>query len=223
LADRLGPRLFMGGGPLIAGAGLALMLRLEPDADYVSQLLPALVVFGLGLSMTVAPLTATVLAAVEERHSGVASGVNNAIARIAGLLAIAVLGAVVSTRFEAVVDERLADRPLGATAQSAVADAKERSMGPGSAARIEAPAERREVTTVLEDASTSAFHLGLGLGAALVVAGGLVSLAGIRNPRREVPCVDCPGGSLVGASEELGRVPEIELAGRAPVAGAAGA
>src|SRR5919107_3081777 len=118
LADRLGPRLFMGVGPLIAGVGLALMVRLDSDADYASQLLPALLVFGLGLSMTVAPLTATVLAAVEERHSGVASGVNNAIARVAGLLAIAVLGAVVSGRFGSVVDSNLADRPVP---QSAVA------------------------------------------------------------------------------------------------------
>jgi hypothetical protein len=179
-------------------------------------------VFGLGLSMTVAPLTATVLAAVEERHSGVASGVNNAIARIAGLLAIAVLGAVVSGRFATVVDERLGDRPLGVAAQSAVAEAKERSLGAAPAARIEAPAERAEVTAVLQDASASAFHLGLGLGAVLVLAGGFVSLAGIRNPRRSVPCEDCPGGSLVGASEELGRVPEVELPGRAPAAGAAG-
>ena len=218
LADRLGPRFFMGVGPLIAGVGLALMVRLDASADYATQLLPALVVFGLGLSMTVAPLTATVLAAVEERHAGVASGVNNAIARIAGLLAIAVLGAVVSGRFATVVDERLGDRPLGAAAQGAVAEAKDRSLGAAPAARVPA-GERPRVREALEDASASAFHLGLGLGAGLVVVGGLVSLAGIRNPRRSVPCSDCPGGALVGASEDLGHLPAPALAG----AGAAGA
>src|SRR5205085_8780958 len=70
LADRYGPRWFMGFGPIIAAIGLALLMTLDSKADYVSQLLPALLVFGLGLSMTVAPLTAAVLAAVAEKHSG---------------------------------------------------------------------------------------------------------------------------------------------------------
>ena len=86
LADRLGPRLFMGGGPLLAAAGLVLMQRLDAHVDYVTDLLPALLVFSLGLSATVAPLTATVLADADESNAGIASGVNNAIARIAGLL-----------------------------------------------------------------------------------------------------------------------------------------
>jgi EmrB/QacA subfamily drug resistance transporter len=220
LADRYGPRWFMGFGPIVAGIGLGLMVRIEAHADYVTQILPALLVFGLGLSMTVAPLTSTVLAAVEERHSGVASGVNNAIARIAGLLAIAVLGAVVSSRFTTVVDERLGDRPLGAAANSAVAEAKARSLTTAPARRVPAP-ERPRVRAALESGSASAFHLGLGLGAALVVAGGVVALLGIRNPRRSVPCEECPGGALVGASEDVARVPELELP--APVPASAGA
>ena len=79
-----------------AGIGLLLLLRVGADADYVTDVLPAILVFGLGLSATVAPLTATVLDSVEERHVGIASGVNNGVARVAGLLAIAVLGAVIS-------------------------------------------------------------------------------------------------------------------------------
>jgi hypothetical protein len=78
-------------GPLLAGAGLLLFTRIAPGAHYLTSGLPATVVFGLGLSLTVAPLTAAVLAAVESRHAGVASGVNNAVARIAGLLMVAVL------------------------------------------------------------------------------------------------------------------------------------
>jgi EmrB/QacA subfamily drug resistance transporter len=219
LADRYGPRWFMGFGPIIAGIGLFLLLRLDVKADYLTQLLPALVVFGLGLSMTVAPLTSTVLAAVEEKHSGVASGVNNAIARIAGLLAIAVLGAVVSLRFVAVLDERLGDRPLSPVARAAVEEAKVRSLSTAPANRVPPP-ERATVRKALEDASESAFRVGLGLGAALVIAGGVVSLVGIQNPRRSVACQDCPGGALVGASEDLARLPEVELP--APAGAAAG-
>jgi EmrB/QacA subfamily drug resistance transporter len=91
VAERTGPRLPMTLGPLIAAAGLALMARITPGASYLEAILPAVAVFGVGLTITVAPLTAAVLAAVSENHAGTASGVNNAIARLAGLLAIAVL------------------------------------------------------------------------------------------------------------------------------------
>ncbi|MGI8692584.1 MAG: MFS transporter [Geodermatophilaceae bacterium] len=94
LAQRIGPQLLMTVGPLICAAGVLLMLRIGPDASYLLDVLPAVTVFGLGLSATVAPLTATVLASAEDRHAGVASGVNNAVARAAGLLAVAVLPAV---------------------------------------------------------------------------------------------------------------------------------
>ncbi len=93
LSMRFGPRLFMGAGPLIAAAALLPMLRLGHEFSYWTELLPALVVFSVGLSMTVAPLTATVLADAGESDAGIASGVNNAVARVAGLLGIAVLGA----------------------------------------------------------------------------------------------------------------------------------
>ncbi|AOS61293.1 MFS transporter [Actinoalloteichus hymeniacidonis] len=88
---RIGPKRFMSIGPLVAAAGVLLLLRVGPGSSYVTDVLPAVIVFGLGLSLIVAPLTATVLAAAETRHAGVASGVNNAIARAAQLLAVAVL------------------------------------------------------------------------------------------------------------------------------------
>jgi EmrB/QacA subfamily drug resistance transporter len=94
LAQRIGPRLPMSVGPLICAGGLALMLRIGTDADYLTAVLPGLVVLGLGVALMVAPLTATVLAAVDAEHAGVASGVNNAVARAAGLIAVAVLPAV---------------------------------------------------------------------------------------------------------------------------------
>jgi EmrB/QacA subfamily drug resistance transporter len=91
LAQRIGPRLPMTVGPLTCAGGILLMLRIGPGASYVGDVLPAAVIFGLGLSLTVAPLTAAVLAAASVRHAGVASGVNNAVARAAGLLAVAAL------------------------------------------------------------------------------------------------------------------------------------
>lgn len=89
LAKRAGPRLPMTAGILLCAAGLLLMSRIAPDASYLADVLPAAVVFGLGLSAAVAPLTATVLATAEERYAGVASGINNALARTGGLLAVA--------------------------------------------------------------------------------------------------------------------------------------
>jgi MFS family permease len=91
VSERVGPRLPMTIGPLVAGGGLALMARIDPGTSYVGTALPAVLVFGLGLSITVAPLTSTVLASVPDSEAGVASGTNNAVARIAGLLAVAVL------------------------------------------------------------------------------------------------------------------------------------
>jgi EmrB/QacA subfamily drug resistance transporter len=98
LADRFGPRRFMGFGPIVAGCGLLLYQRVGRDAVYVTEVLPAVLVFALGLSMTVAPLTATVLADADDKNAGIASGVNNAIARVAALLAVAFVGLIAGTR-----------------------------------------------------------------------------------------------------------------------------
>ena len=95
LADRHGPRLFMGAGPLLAAAGVVVLaLSVDERTSLVSEVLPGMVLFAFGLSLTVAPLTAAVLADAEQRNAGIASGVNNAVARVAGLLAVAAVGAV---------------------------------------------------------------------------------------------------------------------------------
>jgi EmrB/QacA subfamily drug resistance transporter len=177
LSSQIGPRLLMGLGPIVAGIGLIWMGRLGTEVNYVTDLLPGVVVFGLGLAATVAPLTNTVLGAVPAHNAGVASGVNNQISRVASLLAIAAVGAVVAARFEAALGPQAADvEPLSA----------------GSPA--------------VADASVSAYRAGLGVGGGLVVVGGVISLIGIVNPRREErrpereelgavrlaqPCPDC--------------------------------
>jgi hypothetical protein len=95
LAQRIGPRLPMAIGPVGVAAGLLLWMRVDAGASYVGAVLPGAIVFGLGLSLTVAPLTATIMAAADDEHLGVASGVNNAVARVAGLLAVALLPTIV--------------------------------------------------------------------------------------------------------------------------------
>ncbi|MDT0406753.1 MULTISPECIES: MFS transporter [Streptomyces] len=91
LGDRIGPRIPLTVGPLLCAAGMLLMLRVGPDASYAVDVLPALLVLGLGMVTLVAPLTATVLASVETERAGLASGINNAAARAAGLVAVAAL------------------------------------------------------------------------------------------------------------------------------------
>jgi predicted MFS family arabinose efflux permease len=157
LADRYGPRLFMGGGPLVAALGLLGFQRVGADVDYVGDVLPAVLVFSLGLSMTVAPLTATVLADADESNAGIASGVNNAVARVAGLIGIAAAGVL--------------------------------SGGAG--------------------VTVAGFHQVLGVAAGLVAVGGVLGLVGIVNPRRDVPCFDCPGGALAGAPLDAAREPAV--------------
>jgi EmrB/QacA subfamily drug resistance transporter len=94
-AGRFGPRLFMTAGPLIMAVGAVMLLFVSEDFDYWWQVLPAMIVMGLGLSLTVAPLTAAILGAIDEAHSGIASAVNNAVARVAGLLVVAMISTIV--------------------------------------------------------------------------------------------------------------------------------
>jgi EmrB/QacA subfamily drug resistance transporter len=135
LSARLGPRLFMGLGPLVAAAGVLTLVRVDARVDYMTDVFPGMVLFGFGLATTVAPLTTTVLAEVEPGRSGIASGVNNAVARVAALLGIAVLGVAVAGRSGAALD------PDG-------------------------------------------FRVGVALVAALIAAGGVLGVVGIRNERR---------------------------------------
>ena len=204
LADRLGPRLFMGGGPLLAAAGLLLLLRVDAGVDYATELLPALLLFSLGLSATVAPLTATVLADADEEHAGIASGINNAIARAAGLLGVAALGAVVAAQFSGALRERVDVASLSpAGRRSCAAPRSARSRAPTSPAsrRPRRPPSRAPPRRPPSTPSTS----GWAISAALVALGGVVGLVFVRNPRRDVACAGCAGGQLAGAPEDAAR------------------
>lgn len=107
VAQRIGPATPMTAGPLISAVGLLLFSRISPGDAYLNAVLPAALLFGLGMAVTVAPLTAAVLGSVDDDHAGVASGVNNTVARLAGLLAIAVLPAVTGISDAASIDAGL--------------------------------------------------------------------------------------------------------------------
>jgi hypothetical protein len=170
----------MSAGPIVGGIGLLAFTRVDERAAYVTDVLPGTLLFGLGLAMTVAPLTATVLQAADRRHAGIASGVNNAIARVAALLAIAVVGAVVSAQFSGAVERRLGERAAGGGATRAYVDeARERPLSvPGGAADA-------RTRSAVRAANVEAFHRGMIVAGLLMIAGGLIALAGIENPRRE--------------------------------------
>lgn len=184
-------------GPIVAGLGLLGMLRVGANPSYLTAVLPAICVFGIGLSATVAPLTATVLDSVQERHVGVASGVNNGISRVAGLLAIAVLGAVISAHFGSALDSELGGLPLSHGAREDISAAKEQPLGrPKTAALV--PAQAARIDSAATAASTAAFHLGIAIAALLMVIGGVVAAFGIEDPRRSVAAVPTRGAAAAG-------------------------
>jgi EmrB/QacA subfamily drug resistance transporter len=179
LAGKYGPRFFMCAGPLVAGCGFLLMLRLQAKLNYWDQLFPAILLFGLGISMTVAPLTAAILGDIPTKQAGIASAVNNAVSRIAGLVAIAAVGAIVASQFSVVLGQRLDQLSV----PRSVATAAEQSS-----LQLTPPAPYQhniQFRAELSEASVSAFHRGVVVIAGLVVAGGIVSGIGIQNPKRK--------------------------------------
>ena len=193
LSDRIGPRVLMGVGPLVAGAGMLWMAQAGGTVDYARDLLPGVLLFGGGLAATVAPLTSTVLGAVEEHRVGVASGTNNAMARVAALLAIAALGAVVGARYTHELDRRTARLELASAERRALADLRSRPLA-GDAAD---PALR----AVVRDSSVAAYRWGVTGGGLLMAFGGTIALVGIVNPRR--PAADRAPATSTGAPTPL--------------------
>jgi hypothetical protein len=197
----------MGLGPIVAAIGLLLFTRLGADVNYVTDVLPAAGIFGLGLTMTVAPLTATVLGGVDEEHASLASGINNAIARVAGLVAIAFVGAVVSAQFGSSLDNDVKAFAQAPGVPAAVDQAKDRALAADAPASV--GPRRAQLRAALTDASVDGFAAGTLVMAILVAAGGVISAIGIVNPEREVKCAECPGGALAGATQDAGRADSL--------------
>lgn len=173
LADRIGPRPLLITGPLIAAAGLALLARPGIGGSYWTTFFPAVLVLGIGMSLTVAPLTTTVMTSIRDEHfAGAASGINNAVARAAGLLAIAVLGAAAVAIFSRDLDTRLRDAHVPA----AVRQQMEREVDKLAEAPVPHGPHERVVRDAVRHAFVRAFRV-TSLGAAVLAA--LSALAAI--------------------------------------------
>lgn len=183
LAGKYGPRWFMAFGPIIAGAGFLLMLGVTSNLNYWTDLFPAIILFGLGLSLTVAPLTAAILGDVDPANAGIASAVNNAIARVAGLLAVAAVGALVSAQFSSALDNMSPARFFGTgSIDNAINEAKTKPLSTSTPVYL-TDNEAIQVKTALNNASDSAFHSGVWAMSGLLILGGVISAVGIRNPK----------------------------------------
>jgi MFS family permease len=182
IADRIGPRIPLTAGPAIAAVGFFLLAAPHGDARYATALLPAISVLGLGMAITVAPLTATVLNAVGERDAGSASGINNAVARVAGLVAIAVFGVVASHVFDRALNRRLSEAGLAAVAREIPA-AERRKLGAAQAPPSSTEMERRGIERAIAVALVDSFRVSMKIAAALALLSSACALVYIRTPR----------------------------------------
>jgi EmrB/QacA subfamily drug resistance transporter len=183
IVARTGPRLPLTIGPAVAGFGLLLFAFAGIGRSYWISFFPAAIVFGIGMAITVAPLTTAVMGAVPQSHAGVASGINNAVARTAGLLAIAVFGVIFVARFNADLDQRMAANAVPSQARSLIQ--AERSQL--AAAKIPAeisPAVRSAVRSSLDKAFVDSFNVAMFVATGLAFAGALISWIVIPSPAR---------------------------------------
>ena len=188
LVARVGSRLPLTVGPAIGALGLALYARPGIGGSYWTTFFPAVVVLGFGMAVTVAPLTTTVMGAVDPRHAGVASGVNNAVSRVAGLLAIAIFGVALAAAFDARVRPGLDRLSLSATARQEVDGELRKIAGADvSDAASLAPSQRRDVRALVENGFVGAFRLVMlsAAGLALVAAGFGFAMATERPSARK--------------------------------------
>jgi predicted MFS family arabinose efflux permease len=170
LVARIGSRLPLSAGPALAALGVGLYARPGIGGSYWLTFFPAVVVLGFGMAVTVAPLTTTVMSAVDNRHAGVASGVNNAVARVAGLLAVALFGVLLARTFDVRVRPRL--EVLGLTREAMTDVARELPKMAGADVQDVAmePRQRAAVRQAIDDAFVSAYRVVMIGAAALALA-----------------------------------------------------
>jgi EmrB/QacA subfamily drug resistance transporter len=169
LAGRHGPRGFMAGGAFLAALALLLLVRVGPGVSYWTTIFPAILVLGLGLAMIVAPLTTAVMGAVPSDNAGIASAINNVASRVAGLLAIAALGVVVSLAFNATLTDRTRDLAPSSAIVAQIDVARRDPSGARPAADLD-PA-----VAAITDAATASFHQAMIANAILAALGGLAA------------------------------------------------
>jgi EmrB/QacA subfamily drug resistance transporter len=183
LSARIGPRLQLGLGPLVAAAGLSLFALPGIGGTYWTTFFPGIVVLGAGMGITVAPLTTAVMGSVERRHAGVASGINNAVSRAAGLLAIAVLGVVLQRRFDHALDAKLESLQLPASVAAKVAIERAK-LGAADLGDVEGPLGEA-LRAAFAQSFVAGFRTVMLAGAVLAALGGIAAWLMVRNPARE--------------------------------------
>jgi EmrB/QacA subfamily drug resistance transporter len=182
LVKRYGSRLPLVVGPIIAATGLALFMRADVGGSYWTTFFPAIVVLGLGMAISVAPLTTTVMNSVPENRAGIASGINNAVSRTAGLLAIAVLGLVMFQAFDACLDQQLDQTTVAPSVRAAMSDQRIKL----AAAEIPSGVSedtRDQLKLLIDECFIHGFRWVMACGAALALASSLTS-ALLLEPRK---------------------------------------
>src|SRR4051812_30484714 len=178
LVARIGSGLPLTVGPAVAAAGLMLYARPGVGGSYWTTFFPAVVVLGVAMAITVAPLTTTVMGAVDPHHAGAASGVNNAVSRVAGLLAIAVFGVALASAFDARARPSIDRLGLPPAARTEL-DGELRKMGGADPAALSSlpPSQRAEARAIVERSFVAAFRIVIVSSAALALAGAACGLA----------------------------------------------
>jgi EmrB/QacA subfamily drug resistance transporter len=185
LVTRYGARLPLTVGPVLAALGFALFAVPATSGSYWTTFFPATVVLGLGMAITVAPLTTTVMGSVPTSNAGAASGVNNAVSRVAGLLAIALFGIVMVRGFESGLERRLDDLHVDARLRAAMV-AQESRLALAEPPPGTDPATARAVRAAVADSFVAAFRITALTGAALALLGGVAGAVGLPGePRSE--------------------------------------
>ena len=179
LVKRYGSRLPLVIGPIIASAGFALFIRPGTNAGYWTTFFPAIVVLGFGLAVSVAPLTTTVMNSVRESRAGIASGINNAVSRTAGLLAIAVLGLIMFHAFSNCLDNRLNQLSIKPDVREALNSQRVKLAAAELPPQID-DANRAEIKQAIDECFVSGFRLVMACGAGLALASSLIAFLIIR-------------------------------------------
>jgi EmrB/QacA subfamily drug resistance transporter len=175
LVAAVGSRLPLTVGPIVSAVGLALYARPGIGGSYWTTFFPAVIVLGLGMTLVVAPLTTTVMNAVDPRHAGIASGVNNAVSRIAGLMAIAVLGILLVTSFSSRADQSL-DRIALASGERGAVDRELPKLAGAEIDAILPAAHRAPVQRAIDESFVAAFRLVMLTAAAVAACAGIAGL-----------------------------------------------
>jgi len=180
LVKRYGARLPLVVGPIIAAAGFALFLRPGVGGSYWSTFFPAIVVLGFGMAISVAPLTTTVMNSVNQSHAGIASGVNNAVSRTAGLLAVAVFGLIMFHAFSSCLDQRLNQMPITAEVVQAV-NSERLKLAAAELPRSIDEQTRLTIKQAIDECFVFGFRRVMLLGAGLALAGSALAWLMIRG------------------------------------------